>query len=156
MPYPKNRAKRYDDPVVAFFAKIKLDPDTGCWLWTACKDYDGYAIMTVNRKARRAHRWGYELINGRVPDGLQLDHLCRNRGCVNPKHLEPVTNRENQIRGEGISAINARKTHCPKGHPLSGDNLLRYLSLKGVRSCATCARARIAQQRKLQRLRVAS
>jgi hypothetical protein len=76
---------------------------------------------------------------GAVPEGLELDHLCRVRGCVNPKHLEPVTHRENLMRGESWSAVNARKTHCPEGHPYDETNT--YIDGKGRRRCRECARA---------------
>lgn len=87
-----------------------------------------------------AHRVVYEELVGPIPDGLMLDHLCRVRHCVNPEHLEPVTNRENVLRGEGHSAKAARATHCLKGHPYAGENL-RILS-NGWRRCRACHRER--------------
>lgn len=91
-----------------------------------------------------AHRFAYELIRGKIPEGLDIDHLCRNRQCVNPEHMEPVTPRENTIRGDTIPAHNLKKTHCPKGHPLSGDNLVKSPSIikLGYRWCKTCMNAR--------------
>jgi hypothetical protein len=86
------------------------------------------------------HRYAYEALVGPIPDGKQIDHLCRNRACCNPEHLEPVTIQENIRRGEGPQAINARKTHCIRGHALSGDNL--YLVPKsGRRNCVICRQA---------------
>ena len=73
----------------------------GCWEWLGCKDGDGYGMFRFEGYMRRAHRWGYELLVSKVPEGLVLDHLCRNPSCVNPDHLEPVTNQENLDRGEG-------------------------------------------------------
>lgn len=103
-----------------------------CWLWTG-RLHEGYGI----RSGKRAHVIAYQLLVGPVPEDQVLDHLCRVRHCVNPGHLEPVTRRENALRGTGISAINARKTHCLRGHPLSGDNL--YVNpKKGTRSCRIC------------------
>lgn len=91
------------------------------------------------RRVVRAHRLVYELLVGPIPDGLQLDHLCRNRGCVRPDHLEPVTRRTNILRGTGPSAIHARKTQCPHGHPYD-----RTVTRRGTteRRCSTCENAR--------------
>lgn len=116
--------------------------DAGCWLWTASLDGAGYSKIRVDGRLFNAHRWYYEMINGPIPKGLQLDHLCRVRRCVNPDHLEPVTQQENIRRGEGIGVINARKTHCPKGHPYAGDNLIVRSGSRGCRTCVTDRRRR--------------
>lgn len=102
-----------------FRAKYTVCPTTGCWNWTASCTSNGYGQFHINSGAKRnvgAHRWAYETLVGCVPDGLQLDHLCRNRRCVNPAHLEPVTPQVNTLRGATLPARNARKTHCPQGH----------------------------------------
>jgi hypothetical protein len=106
----------------------------GCWLWTAQHDRAGYAqfYLTSLRRSVGAHRFAYELLVGPIPDGLVIDHLCRNPGCVNPGHLEPVTNAENIRRG----LAGRLKTHCPKGHPLDGSNV--YLRRNGTRYCRRC------------------
>ena len=109
------------------------DPETHCWIGQLSKFPAGYG----NRQGTPAHRLYYEELVGPIPEGLVTDHLCRNRDCVNPGHLEPVTNRENILRGEGITAQNARKTHCKRGHPLSGDNLYIDPSTGG-RVCRVC------------------
>lgn len=99
-------------------------PELGpCWLWTggtshALSDPRAYGRFYYKGKRYRAHRVAYIILRGSEPVDLHLDHLCRNRMCVNPDHLDPVTAFENNLRGESFSAINARKTNCPKGHPL--------------------------------------
>lgn len=111
--------------------------ETGCWLWTRHVGKDGYAKVPFRASCRGAHRWAYELLRGPVPDGLQLDHLCRVRSCVNPAHLEPVTARENTLRGKTITARNATTTHCPQGHPYDARNTWVH---KGYRHCRECRR----------------
>lgn len=127
-------------------AKVEVD-DSSCWLWTASLNRNGYGLTgyTASDGTRRsivAHRFVYQTLVGPIPEGLQLDHLCRVRCCVNPDHLEPVTQRENLLRGETIVAAEAAKTHCPQGHPYSGANL--YVSPKGDRICRTCTREKAA------------
>lgn len=113
----------------------------GCWRWTASIDAYGYGRITN----RPAHRVSYEVHVGPIPDGLQLDHLCRVRSCVNPNHLEPVTLYENLMRSEGPSAINSRKTHCKRGHPLTRDNLVE---ISPRRICKTCKVEREIERRR--------
>lgn len=115
----------------------KVVKTSGCWGWKAAIRADGYVNFWDGdaRKMKRAHRYGYEAVNGPVSPGLVLDHLCRNRSCVNPDHLEPVTQQTNALRGIGLPAINAEKTHCIKGHELAGQNL--YMEGSG-RRCVTC------------------
>ena len=96
---------------------------TPCWLWTGSISTTGYARLAVAGHNRYAHVVAYELLIGAVPSCDDLDHLCRNRACVNPGHLEPVPHIENVLRGVGPTARNARKTCCIHGHPLSGGNL---------------------------------
>lgn len=117
---------------------------SGCWLWTRSVSNEGYALMSWKRGARTihtGHHAAYEAFIGTVPNGLELDHLCRVRSCVNPRHLEPVTHRENLMRSPvAIAAINASKTHCSKGHPFSGDNVTLYRTRGGstARACRAC------------------
>lgn len=114
---------------------------------TACIAFNGAVVDTGygriygggRHKYKLAHRAAWEAANGPIPKGLVIDHLCRNRRCVNVKHLELVTPVENVMRGTGVTAANARKTHCRHGHELSGENL--YLDKFGDRHCQTCRRA---------------
>lgn len=121
-----------------FWAKVRKDPSTGCWEWTAATS-DGYGHFAVKKgDIRAAHRVAWEMLRGPVPDGLHIDHLCRNRACVNPDHMEPVSCRTNILRGIGPSARHAIKTHCPQGHEYSPDNTYHY---RGQRHCRACRRA---------------
>jgi hypothetical protein len=89
-----------------------------CWEWTGSISTNGYGQITYNRKAWKAHRLSYAAFSGTVPEGKEIDHLCRNRRCVNPQHLEAVSKKTNILRGISFSAENARKETCPAGHPL--------------------------------------
>lgn len=127
-----------------FWEQVQPEPNTGCWLWTGCLAHEnGYARFSVFGRQLQVHRWAYEYFVGPIPEGLHLDHLCRVRSCVNPAHLEPVTNRENALRGISFSAVNAKKTHCVNGHELSGDNLriTRERNGRRGRGCRACNRA---------------
>lgn len=113
--------------------------DDGCWVWQSADNGTGYGVKWANGRQGVAHRWMYEKLVGPIPEGLQLDHLCRNRKCVNPEHLEPVTNRENGLRGTSPAAKNARKTHCLRGHPFDEVNTYWEPSRAG-RACRECKR----------------
>jgi hypothetical protein len=127
-------------------AKAVIDWSTGCHVWSKPLNTYGYGAIWVDGANRMAHRVAYELSEGPIPEGLVIDHLCRNRACVNPAHMEPVTNHENVMRGEGEAAKNKAKTHCPQGHEYSEDNT--YRAARGDRQCKTCRRERDQQRSK--------
>jgi hypothetical protein len=124
----------------------------GCLIYTGPFNNRGYGTIstTVNgaSASASAHRVVYEALVGPIPTGLQLDHLCRTRACVNPAHLEPVTRRENILRGESPSAVHARKTHCIRGHEFTPENT--HTRSDGSRSCRKCGarRKRLARNPK--------
>lgn len=108
----------------------KVEKTQGCWNWTGWCDPEGYGHLGAGGKWVGAHRFSFELANGSIPEGLELDHLCRNKRCVNPEHLEVVTSLENQRR-------RPKKTHCPHGHEFTPENT--YVR-RGAKSCITCHR----------------
>lgn len=133
---------------------VRIDPQTGCHIWTGSRDNYGYGIIRIGcgseRRTRRVHRVAYEVFVGPIPPGLDLDHLCRNRACRNPAHLEPVTRGENLRRGD-LSDNNGRNAWvaCPKGHPYDTANT--YICPRGTRNCRACRRA--ANQRRVAKRR---
>lgn len=130
-------------PEARFWQKVNKNGLNGCWVWTAGKMWAGYgAFGLTHNKTVYAHRFAFELIRGEIPPGLTLDHLCRNRACVNPAHLEIVTLKENILRGEAISAQEARQTYCIHGHILAGSNLAIWPSRPSRRICMECHRIR--------------
>ena len=121
-----------------------------CWVWTGPKMRTGYGASRFRRyrlTTTLPHVASYQILVGDVPKGLELDHLCRVRLCANPAHLEPVTNRVNNLRGNSVPARNARKTHCIAGHPLSAPNL--FTDKFGRRGCIEC-RKRVKKASRLR------
>lgn len=139
--------------VVKFASKVQV-LENGCWMWTGnCHPETGYGRLWFDRHDDRlAHRLAYEWSVGPIPAGLVIDHLCRHRSCVNPSHLEPVTSAVNTMRGVGIGAINAAKTHCLRGHPFDSENTYVVKIYNGNlgRSCKECSRIRKRERRRLK------
>lgn len=130
-----NNQQVSSNDIQRFLSKVKIIGF--CWEWQASKTL-GYGMFSIKHKVIGAHRFIYEYYFNRMDSNLQIDHLCRNRACVNPFHLELVTQKINLLRGFGISAINARKTHCPQGHEYSEENT--WISKKNHRFCKICAK----------------
>jgi hypothetical protein len=133
---PKPTAVRFWERVAYTFSR------EGCWPWLGTMHPHGYGRFNADGRLHLAYRWAYEFSRGPVPDGMELDHLCRNRACCNPWHLEAVSHRENTLRGDSFAARFARQTHCKRGHELSGDNLM---PASGRRACKLCNRERAAE-----------
>lgn len=110
--------------------------DKGCWNWPQMLMPNGYGRISVNGGRHYVHRVAYATIKGTIPEGLHIDHLCRNRACCNPDHLEAVTQRVNNLRSEGFAAHKAQQTHCVNGHEFSAANT--YVAPNGTRKCRTC------------------
>ena len=131
--------------VVRFISHVRK---TGyCWNWIGSLTNGGYGLVSMGGKLRLAHRVSYTIFKGKIPEGLTIDHLCRNRRCVNPAHLEAVTMQENVLRGTSKAANNARKTLCQNGHPLVKDNLELSALVVGERRCLICWRNYRANRR---------
>jgi hypothetical protein len=131
-------------PEERFWPKVKKTKT--CWLWTGAKDGRGYGDFRLGGRTSKhikAHVFAYQQLVGPIPEGLTLDHLCRRPLCVRPDHLEPVTNRENTLRGTSPPAQHARKTHCPQGHPY--DEVNTYRTSSGHRGCRRCRAAQQAE-----------
>jgi hypothetical protein len=147
---------RYGDPLGTapprpgleerFWAKV--EKTGGCWWWRGALFPNGYGSFKEFPRpgiCHLPHRFAYERLVGPIPEGLDLDHLCRNRTCVNPAHLEPVTRRENLLRGDTIPARKNAQTHCIHGHPFDKANT--YIAPNGTRHCRTCSHDRQVQSR---------
>lgn len=131
-------------PEQEWFMRRVTVAEEGCWLWPrTLLARDGYGLATVKRRTHRAHRLAYELFIGPIPSGLESDHLCRVRHCVNPDHLEMVTHAEN-MRRRSIA-----QTHCKHGHEYTPENT--YLNPSGWRACHTCAKRRKSARREAER-----
>ena len=114
------------------------DSETGCHVWPGAKNADGYGLLGRGGKSMAAHRWFWIQRHGPIPEGMKLDHLCRNPACVNPDHLEIVTNRENVMRGTSPHVLLSLKNECKRGHALTERNTIHKSD--GGRQCRSCQR----------------
>jgi HNH endonuclease len=117
-----------------------VNPETSCWEWAGCKDQWGYGYIKDDGRMVRVHRAAYEMWFGPIPGGLEIDHLCFVRHCLNPDHLEAVPGLVNIMRSNAAGAINARKTRCDSGHEFTESNT--YIDPSGKRACVECKQAR--------------
>jgi hypothetical protein len=144
--------------VEGFWERVEKVALTGCWVWRGNILRNRYGTWSFTRNGKTStvlvHRFAYRLLVGSIPEGLVLDHLCLNRTCCNPEHMEPISQAENVARGRKRGAddggdYNRKKTHCPHGHPYAGENL--YRRPDGARGCRTCARIKVAEYRAKKR-----
>ena len=140
MPPTEKESRRFWDKVDKDGPIIK--PELGkCWVWIAGKDKYGYGKFSFKNRKVLAHKLSYIMSIGPVPNGLVLDHLCENRACSRPEHLQPVTDKVNLLRGNTAASNHAIKTCCPREHLLEIPNLVPSQLKLGRRSCLSCARA---------------
>jgi hypothetical protein len=140
--YPSN-----EEIKARLLEKIEIDHNRGCWIWTASVGSPGYGQLSICGKPETAHRLSYRIFRGDIPPGLFIDHLCRNRRCINPYHLEAVTHQVNMARGQGGPAHARRmmeRTHCKKGHLLDVENIRG--AEQGKKQCLTCYRVGIKER----------
>ena len=126
-----------------FFDKVAFEPNSGCWLWLGAVNWKGYGAFWFDGKFGKAYRFAYRSFRGPIQDGFQIDHLCRTRCCVNPYHLDLVTQRENNLRSPIIHA-----GACPKGHSYTPENTLHVLARNGKREWRRCRTCRHEQDKK--------
>ena len=149
------RAKHISDDLSVAWLMSKVQMKDGCWNWTEQISPRGYCDAWVPGVGRmRAHRASYEIFYGPIRSGLTIDHLCRNHMCVRPDHLEAVTVKENTLRGISFSAVNARKTHCKRGHAFDGANTMKQRTGRRCRICRNIGRSRSGHASLVPRLAV--
>lgn len=131
-PYPQRAVRPLEERIFE-----KVDADGCCWLWTGAKNIGGYGAVSLGRRdgAAIVHRLVWKLLVGPIPEGMELDHLCRVRECCNPDHLQPVTRAVNVARGAQRAGIH-RRAACINGHPFTPDNTIT--TLRGTHTCRTC------------------
>ena len=135
-----------------FWSKVEITP-YGCWEWCGCLTKGGYGQFVLGTRVY-AHRYAYKMMVGEIPEGLQVDHLCRNRSCVNPEHMEIVTRKENILRGQSLPAKCSRLTHCPRGHEYNEQNTYLWIGKEGTknsgkvgRQCRICAKQKYSERK---------
>src|SRR5579859_8174193 len=140
------------NPLTRFESKYIPEPNSGCWLWLGAIWKNGYGAFMLGSNNITAHRAAYRLLKGDISPELEVDHLCRNRACVNPDHLEAVSGKVNTLRGLSPTAINHRKLFCDHGHELKDDNVvIQFHAGTPRRICRTCKSRRNAEyKRKLK------
>lgn len=137
-------------PLDRFQRRVVITED-GCWTWKGSLAH-GYGRIQVEGKNTMAHRFAFEHFVGPIPDGLELDHLCRNPACVNPAHLEPVTHAENIRRGDVALGIRSAVTHCKNGHEFTPENTVpRQRNGSVHRRCRKCRSRFVTEHRRRQR-----
>lgn len=143
------KGRRPKPPEKRFWTRIDPCRTDGCMIWTGGLDSHGYGQFWDGTHNVRVHRWAYEHFVGPIPLGLQIDHVrkrgCESRACTEPTHLEPITGRENTLRGSTTPAKNAIKTHCIRNHEFTTKNT--YITSKGWRMCLACSRVRYHEKR---------
>ena len=147
-PKPSQRRKKRIRPAPERFWE-KVAKTNSCWFWKGSQSTAGYGTFNLGRSGdgyTYAHRFSFELVNGPIPEGLELDHLCRVRNCVNPNHLEAVTRKENYERGFSPSAIIMRSGKCKRGHDWTTENTYIWPQNPNRRFCRECRRIRRAQK----------
>ena len=134
-------SRPFRDPEERFWEKVRKPRRyvAECWEWLAYKHHIGHGTFWDGAKKVYAHRFAYEMLVGPIPTHLEIDHLCRNPGCVNPRHMEAVTHKTNVLRGNSLNAQNARRTECQRGHPFDEENT--YF-VQGGRRCRACVNDR--------------
>lgn len=135
-----------------FWERVSPEPMSGCWIWDGSATAAGYGTLHANGRPRSAHRVAYEMYRGRIPDGLELDHKCRNTFCVNPDHLDAVPHAVNVRRGHAGRAtgrLQRAKTHCPGGHEYNARNT--HIRANGERECSECTRIRAREYQRRKR-----
>ncbi len=141
-----------DSDEARFWANVEMPTEDGCWVWLGHR-ITGYGGFWAGGKNVMAHRYAYGLFGGVIPRGLEIDHLCRDRSCVNPKHMEPVTHIENCRRGNSAQVSRVKqlaKIHCPRGHPYDKQNT--HIAPNGQRKCKICANITALKSKRKKRL----
>lgn len=131
----KMQERKTKSPLMRFDSKVYKQGIDNCWIWNGTRTTLGYGVFSVDSKLIYVHRWAYEYFNKPIPENMTIDHICRNPSCVNPRHLEVVTQRINVQRGK-TGSLQIRKTHCPRGHPYDDTNTI--IRRDDSRVCRIC------------------